>query len=461
MQNRKVTYELYPSPNQITKIRSQLRLHKQLWNGALEERIDAWQKAKLAISYEDQCKSLTRIRNDDELKDEWALINCSSQQVTLNRLNKAFNNFFNRIKKGEKSGFPRFKSEHRMTSLGFKKHGDGWSFKPKLKNNGKPDDFGNVTWDKHAVLYMQGVGHMNARGQARAAGIIKSCEVLCQNGKWFVSVTLECAETDLRRERKEHQFMAADWGMKDLLTIAQTSQRLTKIPSVTDDAVRFRTIDNPHWYKTSQAQSIALSQSVSRKEKFSKRWQKAQHARAVFEAKRARKRHDFQHQLSADIASRCRQFSTEALNIKSMTATSDNPYTKKKENAFHRELLDTAPGALFQKIHYKVLETGGTYLIAPTKVIKPSQTCPPCGHQQKKTLAQRIHVCTQCRFTAGRDEAASLVVLYWSMGILPPIKKEKRAGTERKPKSSEDDFVQSALKSRNRLQVQTVEFGGA
>ena len=446
MQNRKVTYELYPSLTQLAKIRSQLGMHKQLWNDALEERIDAWRKAKVAISYEDQCKSLTQIRNDDAIKAEWASINCSSQQVTLNRLKKAFNNFFNRIKRGEKPGFPRFKSDHRMTSLGFKGHGDGWSFKPILKNNGKPDDFGNVTWGKHGILYVQGVGHVKARGQARAAGIIKSCEVLCQNEKWFVSITLECAETDLKRERQEHQFMAVDWGMTDLLTIAETPQLLTKIPSVTAEDISFSSIDNPRWYKTSQAKSIALSQSISRKEKFSKRWRKAQHARAIFEAKRARKRNDFQHKLSACIASRCMQFATEALDIKSMTSTADDLY---KKNAFHRELLDTAPGALFQKIHYKVLETGGKYLVAPTKVIKPSQTCPPCGHQRKKTLAQRLHACTECNFTAGRDEAASLVVLYWSMGILPPIKKEKRAGT-----------AQSALKSRNRLQVQSVEFGG-
>ena len=70
MQNRKVTYELYPSLTQLAKIRSQLGMHKQLWNGALEERIDAWRKAKVAISYEDQCKSLTQIRNDNAIKAE-------------------------------------------------------------------------------------------------------------------------------------------------------------------------------------------------------------------------------------------------------------------------------------------------------------------------------------------------------------------------------------------------------
>ena len=445
MQNRKATYQIYLKDKHDLKIHGHTDMHNELWNAALEERIDAWQKHKISISYQDQCKSLTLIRNDPELKEKWASVNCSSQQVTLNRLNKAFNNFFRRLKNGEKPGFPRFKTEKRMAGIGFKSHGDGWSFKPNLQNNGKPDDFGNVNWGKHGVLYIQGVGHIKARGQVRSAGVIKSCEVCCKNGKWFVSLTLECAEVDLKRERTANQYMAVDWGVTDLLTSAETSQPLTKIPNVPTEEVKFDTIANPRWYKTSENKSIALSQAIDRKKKFSKRQGKAQHTKAKFEAKRARKRHDCQHKLSADIAARCMQFSTEELDIKSMTSTENDNY---KKNALHREILDTAPGALFNKIAYKVLETGGQYLIAPTKVIKPSQTCPQCGKQHKKTLAERTHLCEECGFTAGRDEAAALVVLYWSMGILPPIKKEKGAG-----------ICPSALKSRNHNQVQVVEFG--
>ncbi len=97
MQNRKATYQLYPSAGQVLKLHAQLKMHQQLWNAALEERIDAWQKNKLSISYEDQCKSLTIIRKDNELKAQWANVNCSSQQITLYRLKKAFSSFFKRV----------------------------------------------------------------------------------------------------------------------------------------------------------------------------------------------------------------------------------------------------------------------------------------------------------------------------------------------------------------------------
>jgi len=98
MQNRKATYKLYPSAAQKVVLLDLLHSHKNLWNAALEERIDAWSKCKKSISYEDQCKSLTQIRG--ELPLDWATVNCSSQQITLRRLDKAFKAFFSRCAKG-------------------------------------------------------------------------------------------------------------------------------------------------------------------------------------------------------------------------------------------------------------------------------------------------------------------------------------------------------------------------
>ena len=103
MQRRKVTYKLYPTPMQAGLLLGLLRAHKDLWNAALEERIDAWRKAGKSITYADQCASLTRIRG--ELPEDWATMNCSSQQITLRRLDKAFKAFFRRAH----AGLPAFR----------------------------------------------------------------------------------------------------------------------------------------------------------------------------------------------------------------------------------------------------------------------------------------------------------------------------------------------------------------
>lgn len=410
MQRRKVTYRLYPSASQADGLLALLRQHKDLWNAALEERIDAWRKAGKSVSYEDQCKALTQIRA--EMPQDWALTNCSSQQITLRRLDKAFKAFFARCAAGQAPGFPRFKSLARMPGIGFKRHGDGWRFAPTIANEGRPDDFGVVRWSKHGTLRLQGLGHIKCRGQARSAGIIKSCELLHRSGEWTVSVTLECADADVQRSRNADHAMAADWGVSRLLTVVRTD-------GAHSEAVELH--DNPRWHQSAQERLIELDRAVSSKKRGSRNWRKACALRGAFKARVARQRHDHQHQLSAAIARRCSVFATEQLNIKNMTAsavgTVEEPGRNVQQKAgLNREILDTAPAALFQKIAYKVPETGGLFMEAPTRRLKPSQTCPACGAVAKKQLRQRWHCCAACGHEEDRDSASARVVLRWALG---------------------------------------------
>ena len=412
MQRRKVTYKLYPSLVQVEFLLALLHLHKDLWNAALQERIDAWTKRRKSISYEDQCASLTAIRAD--LPGDWGTTSCSSQQVTLRRLDKAFKAFFFRVARGQSPGFPRYKSINRMPGFGFKGHGDGWRFTPKLANEGRPDDFGIVRWAKHGTLYLQGMGHIPCRGQARAGGVIKSCELMHVRGEWSVSVTLEVAEVDVARERVEHHAMAADWGVSKLLTIVRTDGAHGDFAEV---------VDNPRWYQHAQERLVALDRAVASKNRGSASWRKACAKLSKLRSKLARQRLDHQHKLAAQIAARCSIFASEKLAIKSMTAsaagTREEPGTNVRQKAgLNREILDTAPAALLQKIAYKVAETGGQYLEAPTRILKPSQTCPQCGTRVKKKLSQRWHCCHSCGHAEDRDAAAARVVLRWAIGVL-------------------------------------------
>jgi len=442
MQRRKVTFKLYPSAGQAEGLLTLLRQHKDLWNAALEERIDAWRKRDTtgkSISYEDQCRSLTQVRA--ELPEDWATMNCSSQQITLRRLDKAFKAFFARCTKGQSPGFPRFESLARMPGIGFKGHGDGWRFAPNLAKNGKPDDFGAIRWSKHGTLRLQGLGHIKIRGEARAAGVIKSCELLHSRGssgsEWHVSVTMECADVDVARRRTEHHAMGADWGVSRLMTIVRTDGA----ENGTHREVR-EDIENPRWFKTNQERLVALDRAVSSKRRGSKNWCKAGARRGAFRSKVARRRHDDQHQTSARLAARCSIFATEALSLKNMTAsaagTVDEPGKNVRQKAgLNREILDTAPAALFQKIAYKVMETGGQFLEAPTRSLKPSQRCPMCSAVVKKVLQLRWHCCGSCGHEEDRDAASARVVLRWALGTLPEEQKvEKRIRGQELPEAA-------------------------
>ena len=61
MERRKVTFKLYPNAVEAERLTGWIRLHCELYNAALEERIDAWRKHGKSISYYDQQNVLPEI----------------------------------------------------------------------------------------------------------------------------------------------------------------------------------------------------------------------------------------------------------------------------------------------------------------------------------------------------------------------------------------------------------------
>ena len=76
---------------------------RELWNAALQERIDAYKKAHKSISNYDQYKSLTEIRQDDE---EYGKYHAQCQHSSLNKLHKSFTAFFSRVNEGREARIP-------------------------------------------------------------------------------------------------------------------------------------------------------------------------------------------------------------------------------------------------------------------------------------------------------------------------------------------------------------------
>ena len=122
--NRKATYRMYPGKVQEEALLTLLGLHQRVYNTALEERIRAYQESAQSTSFASQCRELTGWRKQCE---SLAGVNAQSLQVTLKRLDLAYQAFFHRVKSGEEApGFPRFKPVQRFSGWGYKTHGDGW-----------------------------------------------------------------------------------------------------------------------------------------------------------------------------------------------------------------------------------------------------------------------------------------------------------------------------------------------
>src|SRR5207248_8904546 len=127
-------YRLYPNQAQVRFLENQLHEACELYNAALQERRDAWKVCRKSIHYYDQAKQLKPMREEGLL----GLANFSCCQDVLRRLDKTFQAFFVRVRRGEKPGFPRFRSFRRYDSITFPSYGDGcrWLEDGKLRIQG-------------------------------------------------------------------------------------------------------------------------------------------------------------------------------------------------------------------------------------------------------------------------------------------------------------------------------------
>lgn len=390
MEKRKITYQLYPTSAQEERLLEALRLHQYLYNAALQERIDCYRKTGHSLSYNEQQASLTKIRAEHP---EYAKIPVYATRMTLRRLDKSFKAFFRRVKAGQTPGFPRFKSLARFGSFEMcGGAGCGWAF-----NFGEEGRNGRLT--------IRGIGNIKARGNARITGKPKTSQVMHRHGKWYLSLTVECEPA---RESLAQKACGLDWGVEHLLTLSHEDGSTHPIP-------------NPRYYQQQKDELTALQQAVSRKKRGSNRWRSACRKLSSARRKQANQRHHDHHRLSSQIAANYALVVTEKLSIADMSrsakGTLEEPGKSVRQKAgLNREILDTAPAKLLTMIRYKVQETGGEFVEAPTRTLKPSQRCPKCWAVKKKLLAERTHSC-ECGYCAPRDAASALVMLKWGLGL--------------------------------------------
>src|SRR5215204_4827509 len=118
---RAYKYRIYPSRAQQTAIDDTLGLCAELYNAALQERRDAYRIAHKSIGYKEQANQLPDIKI---IRPELGTVHSQVLQDVLKRLDKAFDNFFRRVKaKQGKAGFPRFRSRVRYNSITYPQTG--------------------------------------------------------------------------------------------------------------------------------------------------------------------------------------------------------------------------------------------------------------------------------------------------------------------------------------------------
>jgi putative transposase len=334
-----------------------LETHRRLYNAALGQRqwfYDEWQ---ISRSYEDQSGWF----KDERDSNQWfARINFSSAQGTLRRLDKAFQNFFRRVKAGEEPGYPRFKSVDSFNSILFPRHGDGI----RLKGN---------------RLRVQHVGILRVCLHRQVEGTIKTLSLKCKAEKWFVVVTCEVPEPI--KVANVLPAIGLDVGLTQFAT--------------TSDGERFA---NPRFLKAELPELRRAQRSLARRNKGGRNRVKQRRKVNRLHARVANLRTEHRHKVSNDLVSRYGRIAVESLNVQGM----------KRNHRLARAISDVAWSSFVAVLTHKVAKTGGE-----VKQVSPnytSQICSACGRNVPKTLAARVHRC-ECGLVMDRDQNAALNIL--------------------------------------------------
>jgi putative transposase len=384
-----MTFRLYPNKQIEQSLRYHRKLHKDLYNAAVNNRFTQYQKFNHKVDYFEQQNSLPAFK---EVWTEYKEVASHALQATLKRVDFAFE----RWKKGLGKR-PRFKSI---------RHYSGWTY---------PNSAGFKVESRgdNGYLNLSKIGRIQMRGRAKYWGKPTTCTIVFRNGKWYASITVDVLEQVLKLEVLPIGAIGIDLGCKSALSIT--------------DGTNHQQIDAPRFLRNAEhkikqaSKEKRRSRAPNRKKKVkaSRRWKKAQAKVSKLIRKVANSRQNWVHQVAAEIVSGNSFVATEKLEVKNMTSKAKKSKRKKQKAGLNKSILDVGFGMLRSTIKYKVEQIGGVFVEVPTKKVKPSQTCPKCGHQHKKTLDIRVHECGVCGYVQDRDIAAAEVMLYWSKGTLP------------------------------------------
>ena len=341
-------FRLRLTKKQKKALNDQLNECRWLYNYFLEQRILAYQDLGIALSKYQQAMMLPF------LKEERSSLNQVHSQVlqnVLDRLDKGFQAFFRRSKKGEKAGFPRFRGMHRYNSFCFPQ--SGFSLIGKEVGLSK-------------------VGKVRLKMHRPIEGDIKTC-TLIQNASHEWDISFSC-EVQAKPLELQDTAVGMDMGLETFATLSDSA-----------------TIENPRFLKHGEKKLAKVQRKLSKLQKGTKERRHQGIVVAKTHERIKNQRKDFCHKESRKIIQNYQYICVEDLNIKKMM----------EKSYLAKSIADASWNQFLEFLTYKAEEAGRTL-----KFVNPAYTtqdCSKCGHREAKELSDREHHCTKCKYRVPRD----------------------------------------------------------
>lgn len=350
-------YRIKTNKETYQKAENWLSLCRQLYNDCLNERVITYKKQKKSISQSQQKKKLPQLK---KLFPEFKKVNSQTLQDVIERLDRAFQGFFRRVKNGQKPGFPRFKGKNRYDSFTLKQ--TGW----KLNLKEQTLEIKNI--GKFKLIY-----HRPIEGTIKTLTIRKTL-----TNKWFA--VFSCDDVPQKILPKTGKEIAIDVGCQSFLT--------------TSDGQK---IDNPRFLKKSEQILAMRQQRLSQRKKGSHRRVKARLLVAKIQERIANQRKDFHFKLVNQLIKHFDKIFIEKFN------------SFKSFRRLNRSMRDASWFQFFSILKAKAEEAGRQIVEVLAK--NTSQICSECGQLVEKDLSIRIHNCPYCGLTIDRDWNSALNIL--------------------------------------------------
>ena len=372
-------YPVYPTKTQAQTLLAWFAHLCELQNSARNNRKYAHETEGRFVSQSEQEKLLTAAR---EKYDDFRSVPQDFQVSVLKRVDKAFDNFRRRCKKGTaKKGYPRYKKRVRSLTWCLRKHkvkdkATG-GFKRVRQNPIIETDF------RHNRLKVPKLGEVKIRMHRPLVGDPKEVTIVKKVSGWYAHIVCEIPDTP---KVEPTDAVAVDMGITHYLTTSEGEKEA-----------------NPRWYRKAEGLLHKHNQTMARRKKGSQRWQKAVHASALHQERTASKRKDFIGKLVYKL------FHHQKNNV---LISEDLRVSNMVENKYLSKSISDASWGKFFEWTGNIAERDGFHFhqVDPKNT---SQTCSACGKKlpKKLSLAIRTFDCSFCGNSMDRDHNAAINIL--------------------------------------------------
>lgn len=373
--NRAYKTELRPDNKQRTLLEKSVGTARFAYNWGLQQRIDVYEKEKKFLTAIDQHKYLCAIKKT-EFPWMYEVSKCAPQ-LALVDLDTAFKNFFRGLKRGQKVGFPKFKSKHKSTPA---YHLDTNSF-----------------YVTNASIHLAKIGTVRLKEKSYIP--VKNVKynfltVSKTAGRWFASVQCEAEISD---SSKPETVLGVDVGIKALATCSNGE------------------VFENNKYLNKSKKKLAHAQKNLAKKKFEPKTKRSSKNRGKYKLKVqkihfdiANKRKDDIHKMTSALAkTKPRYLSLEDLNISGMM----------KNHNLAGAIADASFNEIERQLSYKTAWYGGETLNVD-RFFPSSKMCSVCGClKEDLTLEDRIYIC-DCGNIMDRDLNAAINLEKYGMSTL-------------------------------------------